>query len=269
MFHALRILLISLATFASLAVPATAQDRIGVLMMHGKNPGDANDPYFGSLKSKFENDGMLVLMPNMPWSTRRYIDGDWDKAMTEIAAHVKKLRESGATKIVLAGHSMGCPAALSYAARHGDDVDALVLQAPGHVPFFYYNAPQLKIVRNSIDAARAMVAAGEGDKRRDFDDINQGKQLAVRLTAREFLSYWDPETDAEMSRTAPRLPARIPALVVVGDKDPLFSHLRSYLFEKFPANPKHQYIEVSATHLTTPQVSGQESLDWIKKAVAN
>lgn len=259
------ILALALLSFAGFT--AHAQDKFGVLMLHGKNPGGPSDPYFGSLRSKLDGEGMLVAMPDMPWSARRYVDGHWDKAMAEMAEQVKELRGKGATKIVLAGHSMGCPAALSYAARHGD-VDAVVLLAPGHVPYFYFTSPNLAVVRKSIEEARAMVAAGEGDKRRDFNDINQGKPLAVRMTAKDFLSYWDPESDAEMSRMAPRLPAKIPALWVIGSEDPLIRAGRGYVFDKLPANPKSRYLEVKANHLTTPQVAAAEVTDWIKQAVA-
>lgn len=269
MRQSIRFLLVIMAAMLWAAAPAVAQDKIGVLLLHGKNPGNANDPNFGALRAKLDGAGMLTAMPDMPWSARRYVDGDWDKAMAEIAGHVKKLRERGATKIVLAGHSMGCPAALSYAARHGDDVDALALLAPGHVPYFYYTSPNNKVVRDSIDAARAMVAGGDGDKRRDFNDINQGRPLAVRLTAREFLSYWDPESDAEMSRTAPRVPARVPVLWVIGTDDGLIRAGRDYVFDKLPQNPKNQYLVVTANHLNTPIVAGQETLDWIRQAVAN
>lgn len=259
----LAIALLSLTGFAG-----HAQDKIGVLMLHGKNPGGPSDPYFGSLRSKLEADGMIVAMPDMPWSARRYVDGNWDKAMAEMAAEIKGLRDKGATKIALAGHSMGCPAALSYAARHGG-VDAVALLAPGHVPYYYFTSPNLTIVRKSIDEARALVAAGEGDKPRDFNDINQGKPLAVRMTARDFLSYWDPESDAEMSRMAPRLPANIPALWVIGKDDPLIRAGRGYVFDKLPANPKSRYLEIQANHLTTPQIAGQDVSDWIRAAVAN
>src|SRR3954465_9153969 len=96
-----------------LAVPALAQEaKVGVLMLHGKNPGGPQDPYFGTLKARFEREGFLVLMPDMPWSRNRYIDGDWDKAMAEMDQHVTTLRERGTKTIVLAGHSMGAPAAL-------------------------------------------------------------------------------------------------------------------------------------------------------------
>lgn len=262
------IALFTLVVLPLVGFAAQAQEKIGVLMLHGKNPGGPSDPYFGSLRSKLEGEGMIVAMPDMPWSVRRYVDGHWDKAMAEMAEQIKNLRSKGATKIVLAGHSMGCPAALSYAARHGD-VDAVALLAPGHVPYYYFNNPQASVVRKSIDEARALVAAGQGDKRRDFHDINQGRALAVTMTAADFLSYWDPESDAEMARTAPRLPANIPALWVIGKDDPLIRAGRGYVFDKLPANPKSRYLEVQANHLTTPQVSGQEVADWIRAAVAN
>src|SRR3546814_2840690 len=69
--------------------------------------------------------------------------------------------------------------------------------APGHTPAGYYMNPRSP-VHESVDAARAMVAAGRGDSRRDFSDINQGRPLTVRLTAKQYLSFWDPESDAEM-----------------------------------------------------------------------
>src|SRR3546814_6499006 len=90
----------------------------------------------------------------MPWSARRYMEGDWAGAMAEIAGHIKTLRGRGATRIVIAAHSMGCPAALGYAARHGEDVDALVLMAPGHTPAGYYMNPRSP-VHESVDAARS------------------------------------------------------------------------------------------------------------------
>lgn len=252
---------------APLTVPAQTPSTIGVLMLHGKSPGSAQDPNFGVLKTRLEREGMTVLLPDMPWSRSRYLEGHWDQAMSEIAAHVKTLRERGARQIVLAGHSMGCPAALSFAAR-GGDVQALVLLAPGHVPKGYYTVPRLKPVRDSIDEARALLAAGKGDSKESFNDINQHRQQPVIATARNFLSYFDPASDAEMSVTAPRVPAATPSLVVLGDKDPLFKSARSYFADQLPANPRNLYLEVEADHLSTPGVAGDAVVAWIRKALA-
>ena len=245
---------------------AAAQERIGVLMLHGKNPGSNMDPNFGSMKRNFERQGWLVAFPDMPWSRGRYLDGNLDRALVEIAGHVKGLRDQGATRIVIAGHSMGVPTGMAYAARAGD-VDALVQLAPGHIPLGYYTYPGLKTVRDSIDEARALVAAGKGDSDERFNDINQGRQQPVITTARNFLSYFDPASDAEMSVTAPRIPARIPVMTVIGERDPLFSRIRSYYVDKLPANPKNQYLEVSGGHLDTPRVANDAVIAWIKAAV--
>lgn len=246
---------------------AAAQERIGVLMLHGKNPGSNMDPNFGPQKGAFERQGWLVRFPDMPWSRGRYLDGNWDKAMTEIAAEVKALRDAGATKIVLVGHSIGSPAALSHAAR-GGDVQALVLLAPGHIPAGYYNFPCCKVVHDSIDEARALVAAGKGDSRERFSDINQGRQQTVVTSAKDFLSYFDPASDAEMSVTAPRVPAGTPVMTAIGEKDPLFKFIKAYYVDKLPANPKNKFLEVSGGHLETPRVSSDEVIAWIKTAVA-
>jgi pimeloyl-ACP methyl ester carboxylesterase len=257
-----------LAAFLSLAAlpapQALAQDRIGVLLLHGKNPGNQNDPNLNQLKSRLETDGMITLLPDMPWSARRYIDGDWDKAMAEIDGHVKSLRGKGATKIVLAGHSMGCPAAMGYAGKYGS-VDAIALLAPGHIPVFYAASGP---TRSSLEEARSLVAAGQGNTRKDFNDNNQGRTQQVRTTAKAYLSYFDPTSDAEMSVTAAKIPQQTAVLWVVGDGDAISNRGRAYVFDKLPANPKNQYLQVSANHLTTPAISRDAVAAWIKTAVA-
>lgn len=244
-----------------------AQERIGILMLHGKNPGGPQDPNFTLLHARFEKEGMLVSLPDMPWSRNRYIDGNWDQAMTEIANHVKALRAKGATKIFLVGHSMGVPAAMSFASRKGD-VQGVVMLAPGHAPSLYYGSSRLRPVRESIDEARAMVAAGNTESTKSFNDINQGTLQSVVMTPRNYLSYFDPESDAEMTLTAPRIPPETPSLMVIGDRDPLFSLVKTHVFDKLPANPKNQYLEVKANHLTTPREAADAVVEWVKMNIA-
>ncbi len=235
-------------------------------MLHGKSPGSSQDPSMGQLKTNLEREGWIALLPDMPWSRLRYIDGNWDKAMGEVASHVAALRAQGATKVVVIGHSLGVPAAMSHAAR-GGDAQALVLLAPGHVPVSYYNIPQLKAVRESVDEARALVAAGKGDSTQRFTDINQGKQQNLVMTPNNFLSYFDPASDAEMSVTAPRVPATTPVMVVVGQEDSMFTRARGYFADKLPTNPKSAYVEVKGGHTATPRVANNEVIAFIKTAL--
>jgi pimeloyl-ACP methyl ester carboxylesterase len=242
-----------------------AEPKIGVLMLHGKNPGDNSDPNFRPLKRKFEAEGWVVSFPDMPWSSRRYIDGSWDQAMEEISQEVKSLRAKGATKIILVGHSIGAPAALSFAAR-GGDTQGLVLLAPGHVPSLFYRRPA---IRESVEAARALVAEGKGAERGSFNDFNQGRNLRLAATASNYLSYLDPRSDAEMSLTASRVPAATPVLSVIGDSDPLFPSIRAYYVDKLPAHANSRLLEVKGTHLSTPEVAFAEVLVWMKSVIAD
>lgn len=245
-----------------------AAESVGLLLLHGKNPGGPASPSLPALVGKLEQAGIRVAVPEMPWSRKRYIDVDFDAAMREIDGHVKALRDQGAQRIAIVGHSMGCPTAMAYAARHGG-VDALVLLAPGHVPLRYYNHPNNSVVRESIDKARAMVAQGEGDKANQaFSDINQGARLAVFTTAKTYLSYFDPASDGEMSVTAPRIPAGVPVLWVIGKSDPLFTAGRSYVFDKLPGNPRSRYLEIDANHSSTPTVAAEQVVAWIAEALA-
>jgi poly(3-hydroxybutyrate) depolymerase len=58
--------LLLLVALALLASPSKARDKIGVVMLHGENPGSSQDPHFSKLKPAFEKAGMLVLLPDMP-----------------------------------------------------------------------------------------------------------------------------------------------------------------------------------------------------------
>lgn len=261
--HRRAILAASALLLAGLPAWSQPAPRIGILLMHGKNPGNPQDPSLQPLTSAFARQGWDVLLPDMPWSRRRYLEGNWDLVMSEMATHVQALKDKGAQRIVLAGHSMGVPAALSHAAR-GGAVDALVLMAPGHTPTGYYNIPSLKAVRESIDDARAKVAAGKGDETERFQDINQGRQQTVVATARNYLTYFDPQSDADMGVTAPRIPAHVPVLTAIGEKDPLFANVRRYYVDRLPKNPKSQLLEVSGGHLDTPRVAADAIVSWIK-----
>ncbi|MBM3507601.1 MAG: alpha/beta hydrolase [Alphaproteobacteria bacterium] len=202
-------------------LPALAANGIGVVLLHGKNPGSpTTSRQLEELRQAFPGAACAAEMPNMPWSLRRYIDGGWTKAMEEIGAALAAQRAGGARFLVLAGQSLGTAAAISYAALRGD-IDALVATAPGHVPRQYYDSPKpfAMLVRQSVDEARSLVAQGFGQNMGRWSDINQGNTLSVSMRAADYLTYFDPNGDAEMTNVAPRVPGRIPVLMVVGNRD--------------------------------------------------
>jgi pimeloyl-ACP methyl ester carboxylesterase len=180
---------------------AAEPEKVGVLLMHGKQGGGPRDNSLDTLNKKLKEQGWIVLKPEMPWSFNRFIDGDWNLAMSEMDAHVRTLKEMGAKKILVMGHSLGSPAAMSYAVRHPGQVHALALLAPGHVPYYYslcipYSPIRMCGVKDGVEQARKEVDAGNGDKRLSMVDINQGRRNPVWMTPRSYLSYYDPTSDA-------------------------------------------------------------------------
>ena len=250
---------------------AFAQEKIAVVLMHGKQGGGPRDTSLDILYRKLQDAGMLVIKPEMPWSFNRFIDGNWDTAIHEIKSHLEKVKQSGATKVVLIGHSLGSPAAMSYAARHAD-VDAIALLAPGHVPYYYslcipFSPIKMCAVKEGVEFARKEVELGNADKKQALTDINQGRRNVVWMTPRDYLSYFEPTSDAEMAVTAPKIAADIPVLWVIGNGDYLIREGRKYVFDKLPSNSKSQYLEVSANHITTPAVASDQIVNWVKSTV--
>lgn len=240
--------------------PLAAADKIGLVLMHGKlsNPSKP----FNTLVPQLEADGVLVDTPEMPWSANREYDKSYEQAMEEIAASVKRLRDRGATRVVVGGHSMGAAAALVYGARH--PVDGLLLLAPGHHP--QSNSLQERFGA-SVARARDLVAAGKGNDREGFDDFDASKKppaFTVTTTPRIYLSYFDPEGIANTLIAAGKIPATVPVLWVDGTNEN--RGLKSYGQKIYGAigSSATKHLEVTAEHITVPRESGAEISAWMR-----
>lgn len=243
-----------------LAAPLAAADKIGVVLMHGKLSTPSKP--FNTLETKLEAGGILVDAPEMPWSAGRRYDRIYEQAMEEIAASVRRLRDRGASKIVVGGHSMGAAAALIYGARH--PVDGLLLLAPGH-------HPQSNSLRDCFDAsvarARELAAAGKGNDKGEFNDFDASQTppaFAIATTPRIYLSYFDPDGFANTLVAAGKIPATVPVLWVDGTNEN--PGLKSYGQKVYGAigSSASKHVEVTATHITVPRDSGAEVLAWLQ-----
>lgn len=166
------LLALVIAVCGSSAAAADPRE-VGVILMHGwglqRNqpagrvyPHRWNDPLANALRQE----GFRVIQEEMPWGPNRIIDGSLDKAMEEIDAQIARLRSHGAKKIVIAGHSMGTPMALAYAARR-DGLSGVIGLAPGHHPELQ-PAMYPDFFPKQITKARQALAAGEGDVQTNF-----------------------------------------------------------------------------------------------------
>jgi pimeloyl-ACP methyl ester carboxylesterase len=183
----------------------------GIVMMHGKGsmPEGPITPLVAALKSN----GAIVSTPIMPWHGRQgrpdsYIE-TYDQAMQKIARDVRELRSRGATKIVVAGQSFGANAALGYAVRDGQGLAGIMMVAPGHTPELRQSRAH---VQTGVAKAKELIAAGRGDIVTTLPDFNQGQTFNVQSKPAAYLSFFDPDGAAAMSRNA----AAIPPLPVLG-----------------------------------------------------
>jgi esterase/lipase len=235
--------------------PATAFERIGVVLLHGKTgvPGQ-----FTSLAQTLEETGYAVEAPEMCWSVRRIYDRPLDQCLAEVDAAIARLNEDGIDGIVVGGHSLGGLAALAYAASHSGLAGVIALAPDGEPADFNRHAA----VANSLADATALIAAGKGDAARTFIDRVLGSDFRVTATPQAFVSFLADDSALVPTRTLPQLHA--PLLWVAGSRD---SSQRGAgaLFARAPANSLSAFVSVNASHLATPDAATVAILDWLDR----
>lgn len=237
---------------------AYAEDKIGVVFMHGKlAPAEKAHKDF---RDFLERKGFLLNAPEMPWSKNRVFDKPYNEALNEIDAAVADLRARGAKYVLVGGHSMGGNAALYYGTER--KVDGLFLLAPAHIP-------QSDLFRNafaeSVASAKAMVASGKGTERATFNDmeLSGGGSYTVNTTAVAYLSYFDPESAANMERTVTKLASGIPLLMIVSSKEnPDIRAIEDRVYAATPGDKK-KLLEIDAPHRQVPGTSKEQVANWL------
>lgn len=234
----------------------------GVVLLHGKQ--DRALGLLAPLARTLGGRGLRIEGPTMPWAASRDYDVDYPTALDEIETALNRLRAAGAARVAVGGHSFGANAALAFAGS-GRKVDAVLAIAPGHVPDLWRDHPRISA---SVRRAREMIAAGRAEASASFDDINQGQDRTVRTSARNYLSFFDPDGLGSMPRSAAAIPAPLPMLWIIGGNDRLARRGSVYAYDKAPAHPKSVYSEVSGGHLDTADIGRDEILKWTLAALA-
>jgi pimeloyl-ACP methyl ester carboxylesterase len=276
MLQSIRILVLALIGCVS-PTPAVAVEPkdVGVVLLHGwglqDEPRRVNPHAQNWLLSKsLREAGFHVIEEEMPWGPNRLIDVSLERAMEEIDAQVAKLKTQGASRIVIAGHSMGTPMALAYASQRSGIAGVIGL-APGFHPEF-----GVVLFPESFPAqlakARAAIASGNGDERTTFT----AAQCCFFLrdfwtTPNIYLSYFDPKGPATMARSAPRIKDGVPVLLVYGKHDFIFTLFAQaklpyfdHVWSRLPANPRHKRITVEADHGSVPSRAVQDVIGWLR-----
>lgn len=238
--------------------------RVGVVLVHGKQ--GAPDQYpFAYIAQQLRNGGFVVDQPTMCWSGARIYDQTLPDCMADIDASIIRLKNAGATSIVVAGHSLGGIGAIYYGSTH-DGLAGIVAMAPAPPPAKQQNP----LIVESLKEAREAIAAGQGDVVRSFADVNNGPRgfvtIEVRATPTVLLSFLDTSGPVNYIDDASRLKA--PVLWISGTRDS--SQVpKDAGFDKAYANPANLYVQVDAGHMDTPDKAANQVVDWIKALPQN
>lgn len=260
----LRLFFISLIAVFAVSGWAMAElindaNKIGIVMMQGKG---GTTKWVKSLASSLSYAGVQVVTPDMPWHRDRIYDKSFADSMLEIQGHVNKLKSKGATKIFVAGHSLGAAAAAGYAANIGD-IQGIILLAPGH----FTNVKKFKRrFVDDLEKADTMIAAGKGDEKSEFGDINKGSRYERDVTANIYKSWFSPTGPAEFVNNMKNLKKGISILYIAGSEDRIpKTKDREYAFDLAPANEKNQFTIIDSGHLDVPAGSSEVVIAWLRK----
>lgn len=237
--------------------------RIGVVLMHGK--GGAPTRLVADLAASLESRGWLVANLEMPWSGRRDYDVEVGAAEREVETALQGLREQGAQKLFVAGHSQGGVFALYFGGRHV--FDGVIAIAPGGN---VGNQLFREKLGDSVASARQLVAEGKGDEKARLADYEGAKgTYPVITTPAIYLTWFDPAGAMNQTLAVQRMKPQIPVLYVAPRNDyPGLLKVKQQMFGALPANPQTRLYEPDASHVGAPSASIPAIVDWAT-AVAN
>jgi pimeloyl-ACP methyl ester carboxylesterase len=264
-------LLLVLGLAVATAAGARADDKIGIVLMHGKQGAALGQtgitgnkmPMGARLVADLKDAGYLIATPEMCWSGRRGLDKTFQDCLAEIDAAVADLRRRGATRIIVGGQSQGGNAAIAYGALH-PELAGIIGMAPADDPTTKLRRPD---VRAAVTKAQRLLDEGKGDERTSFDDVNTGPNgvfsITITTTPKIFVSFYAPDSPAVIPPNAARV--RVPLLWIAGDDDSTQRGGPSYAFDKAPPNPMNRYVAIHANHSQTPDAGRQAILAWLSE----
>lgn len=196
----------------------------------------------------------------MPWSGNRSYDVDVSAAENEVEAALARLRERGAARVFVAGHSQGGLFALHFGGRHR--VDGVVAIAPGGnvaSPIFREKLGE------AVELARTMVAEGRAQDKTRFSDFESSKgTFPVITTPVSYLSWFGPEGAMNQKRAMQAIPPDTPVLFIAPTRDyPGLVRIRQEMFGLLAPHPLTKMAEPDSSHIDAPRASAQIIGDWM------
>ena len=236
----------------------TSRD-IVFLVMHGKS-SKPDASFRMDLYPELTDKGYEVIAPFMPWS--KMWSGTPDDGKALIDEIVDQVAHRG-KKVVLVGHSLGGSNALIYAAgKPNKGVIGIVTIAPGHM--LHRSNRMQRETAGSVDKARQMVSAGNGNEKEYFSELNTGKVREVYMSANTYLSYYDLDKFPDVELLLTKI--KLPVLWIAGDQDRLTTvYDMEFMFEALPDNPDSRYTEIEGNPKSVLPNSAPYIIDWVER----
>ena len=251
-----------LALWATLAMcaPAHAAEKLGIVLMHGE--AGAPGRVIVGLANALEKAGYLVSRPDMCWSARRSYEASFSECLTTVDDSIVRLRNLGATEIVVGGFGLGGNAAIAYGAGHPGLLGIIAI-APGHDARIVAARPD---IADSIARAHALVAAGKGDDQSDFADVNIGPaglfSAEIATTPAIYLSFFGPDSQASIAGNVGKVSA--PLLWVAASDESGQEAGQTGVFARAPASPLNRFVTAAGGRLGAPEAAKTDVLAWLK-----
>ncbi|MCP5351818.1 MAG: alpha/beta fold hydrolase [Chromatiales bacterium] len=230
---------------------------MGVVVMHGK--GGSPQRNVAELADDLSARGYLVENLEMAWSGDRDYDVDVAKAESEVADALARLRERGAAKLFVAGHSQGGAFALHLAGVLPFD-GAICIAPGGNVASSKFT----EALGESVAKARALIAEGKGGEKARLMDFEGSKgPYPVVATPADYLTWFDPAGAMNMKRAARAVNPAVPVLWLVAARD--YPGLRKFnipMFKDLPSHPLTRMAEPDSDHIGAPSASLDEIVRW-------
>jgi acetyl esterase/lipase len=201
-----------------------------------------------------------VSRPDMCWSARRSYEAEFPACLDTLDDAIVKLRNIGATRIVVGGFSLGGVAAIVYGAAHSDLLGVFAL-APAHDAAAMTEAPS---VRASVGKAEALVAQGKGEDEAEFEDVAIGPSGTyaneIATTPNVYLSFFGPDSPVRIGPNAAKL--KMPLFWAASRDDPTQASSIAD-FAKAPTNDWNRFMEVAGSHQATPEAASEAVIEWL------
>lgn len=221
------------------------------ILIHGKHSGSeyGSDCSLDILDRSLRDKNFLVDFKTYPWGVKK-VDNKfyWDtfeSAVPMIDEAIQNLKDAGATRVFLIGHSMGGNACLYYATQRSN-FDGIVLLAPAHNLHLHLFA---QIHRWSVDQAKQMIDIGQGNELSHFADYDStGSITVLNVPATNYYSMLNPVGSANMQSNAKRIQSPLNVLAISGTRDFTQKEFGESVYRYITKTSKSKHLTIDGDH---------------------